>query len=66
MRAILDVETKSAEEFAQVMQELKGILPGRKAVLSLVSSANHFEEDRTLNVLTDGEIENFNKGICRA
>jgi hypothetical protein len=66
MRAILDIETNSAEEFGAVMQELKEILPNRKAVLSLISAANHFEEDHTLNVLTDGEIEIFNKGICRA
>lgn len=65
MRLILDVETNSGKEFAEIMQELKGILPTRKAKLSLLSAANHFEEDNSLNVLTDGEIQMFNEGICK-
>ena len=65
MRLILDVETNSAEEFAEVMQELQTILPNRKACLSLISAANHFETDNSLNILTEEEIHNFNSGICR-
>jgi hypothetical protein len=64
-RFILDVETKNADEFVAVMQELKSILPNHKAIVSLISGANHFEENSKLNVLTDEEIKNFNEGICR-
>jgi hypothetical protein len=66
MRAILDVETNSAEEFGAVMQELKKVNFVGKSNLSLISSANHFEDDRTLNVLTDEEVDTFNRRICRA
>lgn len=64
MRIILDVEVNSAEEFSDVMLEIKHMLPTRKAIASLISGENHFNEDRKLNVLTEEEIEAFNKRIC--
>ncbi len=65
MRAILDVETNSPEEFAEVLQELKKVNFKGKSNLSLISGENHFEDDRTLNILTDEEIDTFNRRICR-
>ena len=63
-RFILDIEINSPEEFVAVMQELKTILPERKASLAIIGNGNHFNEDRKLNALTDGEISAFNNGIC--
>jgi len=63
-RFILDIKVENVEEFAGVMQELKGILPTRTANISLISNGNNFHEDRKLNILTDAEIEAFNKRIC--
>ena len=63
-RFMLDIKVDNAEEFASVMQELKGILPTRTACVSLISNGNNFHEDRKLNILTDAEVEAFNKRIC--
>jgi hypothetical protein len=62
-RFVLDIKVDSKEEFVSVMQELKTILPTRTAVCSLidVSNTNQFNEDRKLNVLTDEQIDGFNR-----
>jgi hypothetical protein len=62
-RFILDIKVDSADEFVSVMQELKGILPTRTACVALIdgSNTNQFNEDRKLNVLTDGQIDGFNR-----
>jgi hypothetical protein len=64
MRMILDIEVNSGEEFSDVMLELKHILPTRRACAALISAENHFNEDKKLNILTEEEIEAFNKRIC--
>lgn len=62
-RFVLDIKVDSAEEFVSVIQELKTILPTRTARASLidVSNTNQFNEDRKLNVLTDEQIDAFNR-----
>jgi hypothetical protein len=64
MRAILDIETNSAEEFAEAMNEIKKINFKGKSACSLISSANHFDDDRKKNILTDDEVQCFNERIC--
>jgi hypothetical protein len=64
-RFILDIKTESKEEFANVMQELKLILPTRTTRISLIDVNNNFNEDNKLNILTDAQVEAFNIGICR-
>ena len=68
-RFILDVKTQNGDDFVAVVRTLKELSfknnegNDLESRASLLSSGNHFEEDRALNVLTDGEIDAFNR-IC--
>ena len=65
MRFILDIKVDSKEEFAEVIQEMKAMLPNRTSNAALIdaSNTNQFNEDRQQNVLTDFQIDNYNR-IC--
>lgn len=65
MRFILDIKVNNADEFVSIIKEMKEILPNRTASAVLIdgSNTNQFNEDRKLNVLTDEQIDNYNR-IC--
>ena len=67
MRFILDIKVDNKEEFVEVIRELKAILPNRTVLASLIdgSNTNQFNEDSTLNVLSDEQIDTYNRRICR-
>lgn len=62
-RFILDIKVDSAEEFVNVVREMKTCFTGRTACASLIdgSNTNQFNEDKKLNVLTDEQIDAYNR-----
>jgi hypothetical protein len=63
MRMILDIKVDNKEEFVEVIREMKAILPNRTVIASLIdgSNTNQFNEDRKLNVLTEEQIDAYNR-----
>lgn len=60
---ILDIKVDNKEEFVEVIREMKAILPNRTVIASLIdgSNTNQFNEDRKLNVLTEEQIDAYNR-----